>query len=45
MTMEVGDGVRFLPRPLRNRAPAKKAPQILVLDGGSRGGLLYIFLY
>lgn len=45
MTMEVGDGVRFLPRPFEGiDLPAKKAPQILVLDGQQRLTGLYLSL-
>ena len=45
MTMEVGDGVRFLPRPFEGiELPAKKAPQILVLDGQQRLTALYLSL-
>lgn len=45
MTMEVGDGVRFLPRPFEGvDLPLKVAPQTLVLDGQQRLTALYLSL-
>lgn len=45
MTMEVGDSVRFLPRPFEGvELPSKIVPQILVLDGQQRLTALYLSL-
>ena len=45
MTMEVGDSIRFLPRPFEGvELPSKVAPQILVLDGQQRLTALYVTL-
>jgi hypothetical protein len=45
MTMEVGDSIRFLPRPFEGvELPSKIVPQILVLDGQQRLTALYLSL-
>lgn len=45
MTMEVGDSVRFLPRPFEGvELPSKVSPQVLVLDGQQRLTALYLSL-
>lgn len=45
MTMEVGDSIRFLPRPFEGvDLPSKVSPQILVLDGQQRLTALYLSL-
>ena len=45
MTMEVGDSIRFLPRPFEGvELTSSVAPQVLVLDGQQRLTALYLSL-
>lgn len=45
MTMEVGDNIRFLPRPFEGvELPSNVVPQTLVLDGQQRLTALYLSL-